>query len=116
MAFTDIEIAEHTALIEKLFWSKRRPPLHLRGQVQEGQRLSGHAIEFFFVRPFYNRPGQFREDAIAKLRFVRSRNLWQIYWMRADLKWHRYVPDENVVTLADALRVIDRDANGCFFG
>ena len=62
------------------------------------------------------RPGQFLEEAIAKLRFVRNKNLWQTYWMRADLKWHRYVTDKKVVPLADALRVIDRDANNCFFG
>lgn len=37
MAFTDAEIAEHTTTIETLFWSKRRPPLHLRDKVREGQ-------------------------------------------------------------------------------
>jgi hypothetical protein len=68
MAFTDIEIAKHTALIERLLWSRRRPSLHLRDQIREGQRFSGLAIEFFYMRPAFERPGQFMEDSIAKVR------------------------------------------------
>ena len=116
MAFTDSEIAEHTALIEKLFWSRRRPPLHLRDKVREGQRFAGHAIELFLVRPAFNRPGEQIEEPIAKIQFVRSRNVWHLFWKRADGKWHRYPPQPETDSLATALRIIDEDANGCFFG
>lgn len=36
--------------------------------------------------------------------------------MRADLKWHRYIPHPITLNLEEALRVMDEDANGCFFG
>ncbi|NQY32892.1 MAG: DUF3024 domain-containing protein, partial [Coraliomargarita sp.] len=43
---------------------------------------------------------------IVKVRHVRSSNQWQLYWKRADEKWHRYhtVPTTN--TLEEALTVI----------
>ncbi len=116
MPFTDAEIAEHTALIETSLWSRRRPPLHLRDQIREGQRLDGLSIELFYARPAFQRPGHFIEDAIAKLQWVRSRKVWKLYWQRADLKWHGYEPHPEAPTLADALRIINEDAHGCFFG
>jgi hypothetical protein len=116
MAFTDIEIATHTGLIEQLLWSRRRPPLRLRDKIREGQRFTGLAIEFFFVRPAFERPGQFNEESIAKVRYVRSRRVWLLYWKRADNKWHGYQPCPEVSSLADALRAINEDACCCFFG
>lgn len=116
MAFTDIEIAEHSELIEQLLWSRRRPPLHVRELMREGQRFAGHAIEFYFVRPLFNHPGRQVEESIAKVQFVRARRVWRIYWKRADGKWHGYSPCREVKTLATALRVIDEDAGHCFFG
>ena len=104
MAFTEIEIIEHMAVIEEAFWSRRRPSLRLRDCVREGQRFEGQSIELFFVRPAF------------KVQHVRSRSVWRLFWKRAELKWHRYPPCPEVQTLTDALQVIDEDANGCFFG
>ncbi len=116
MAFTDIEISEHMKVLEDCFWSRRRPPLHLRDRIREGQRFSDKAIELFFVRPAYNRPGEHTEDPIAKVEYVRSKGVWRIFWKRADMKWHGYAPCPSATSLADALRVIHEDPNGCFFG
>ena len=116
MAFTDSEIADHTALIEQLLWSRRRPPLHLRDKIREGQRFTGHAIEFFFVRPQFEQPGRTVEESVAKVQFVRSRGVWRLYWKRADGQWHGYQPQPEAKSLAVVLRVIDEDAYSCFFG
>lgn len=116
MAFTDLEIAEHIALIEQLFWSRRRPPLRVREQIREGQRFAGHSVEFFFVRPRFDNPQQQIEESIAKVQYVRGRHVWRLYWKRADGKWHGYQPCPEVKTLAAALRLIDADACNCFFG
>lgn len=116
MAFTEIEIAEHTALIERHFWSKRRPPLRIRDKLREGQRLAGQSIELFFIRPLHFDPTRHTEESIAKLTFVRSGGTWRIFWKRADLKWHRYAPHPEAGSLVEALAIVDQDANGCFFG
>jgi len=39
-----LEIAERMKVLEESFWSKRRPPVHVRDQVREGQRFTAHAI------------------------------------------------------------------------
>ena len=116
MPFTDSEIAGHTAVIEERFWSRRRPPLHLREKIREGQRLDGFNIELFFARPSFFRPDQIIEEDIARIQWVPARKLWKLYWKRADLKWHACLPQPEAATLADALRIIDEDASGCFFG
>lgn len=116
MPFTESEIAEHTSLIEELFWSRRRPAVHLRDQIREGQRLDGLNIELFFARPSFFRPDQIIEKDIVRIQWVRARKIWKLYWKRADLKWHAYKPHPEAATLAEALRVVDEDASGCFFG
>ncbi|HUR46418.1 MAG TPA: DUF3024 domain-containing protein [Candidatus Saccharimonadales bacterium] len=116
MAFTDKEIAEHTALIEKLFWSRHRPPVHMRDQIREGQRFAGHRIDLFFVRPVYNRPGEQVEESIARLQYVRTSEVWRLFWKRGGLKWCAYPPHPEVESLAAALRIIDQDELQCFFG
>ncbi len=116
MNFTDIEIAGHMKVIEDTFWSKRRPPLHLRDKVREGQRFSDRTIELFIVRPAFQRPGEQTEHPIAKFQHLPRLGVWRIFWQRADFNWHRYKPCVEVDSLAEALRVIDEDAYGCFFG
>lgn len=116
MAFTEVEISEHLKVIEDLFWSRRRPPLHLRDKVREGQRFTGHTIDLFLVRPAYRRPGEQIEESIARVKYVRSQRIWRIFWKRADGRWHRYQPHPQADSLAAALCVIDEDVNGCFFG
>ena len=116
MPFTDNEIAEHNATLEAQFWKHRRPPLHLRDKVREGQRIEDTSIELFLARPAFNRPGEWIEEAIAKVKFIRSRSVWQLFWKRADGKWHRYPPCPDAASLAAALRTIHEDAHCCFFG
>jgi hypothetical protein len=116
MAFTDIEIAEHMKVLEDSFWSRRRPPVHLRDKVREGQRFTDRSIELFIVRPVFNRPDEFTEESIAKLQHMLRLGVWRIFWKRADGNWHRYQPCPESPSLPEALRVIDEDAHGCFFG
>ena len=116
MAFTDTEIADHTALIEKLLWSRHRPSLHLRDKIREGQRFTGQSIEFFFVRPVFSCPGRHVEEPIAKVQYVRTRQVWRLFWKRADNRWHGYEPRREVASLELALRTIHEDAYHCFFG
>jgi len=116
MAFSELEIAEHTTVLERVFWAKRRPPLHLRDKMREGQRIAGQSVELFFVRLRWDDPTSQIEESIAKLTFVRASGHWRIFWKRADGKWHRYPPVPEATTLTAALLVVHQDANACFFG
>ena len=116
MAFTETETAEHLQVLDDLFWSHRRPPVHLRDQIREGQRITGRSIELFYTRPAYKRPGEFVEEPVAKIQHLPRLRVWRLFWKRADGRWHGYPPCPETPSLAAALRVIDEDANGCFFG
>ena len=116
MGFSDLEIARYTGLIERLVWAKRRPPLHLRDKVREGQRIKGYEIELFLVRPLFFEPTRKIESSIAKTRYVKSRKVWKVFWKRADGKWHRYAPRPEVKSLENFLRLVDEDAYCCFWG
>lgn len=116
MAFTENETAAILSQLEDEFWAHHRPPLELRDKLREGQRIAGQSIELFLNRPAFEVPGEWIEEAIAKIRYFRSQDVWVIYWQRADLKWHRYDPCPEVETLSEALATIHEDAHACFFG
>lgn len=116
MAFSNAEIVRYTNLIEQLIWSKLRPPLHMRNLVREGQRIAGQEIELFLVMPAFSDPQRQEEESIAKARYVKSREVWQVFWKRRNLKWHRYSTRPEVKTLAAFLKLVKEDANGCFWG
>jgi hypothetical protein len=98
------------------FIEKRRPPPHIRDQLDLGYRISGQSLELFEIRPLWNDPGKKLEEPVAKTTYVRKSNTWRIYWQRQDLKWHRYDPDPEVDSLEDFLAVVDADEYACFWG
>ena len=89
---------------------------HLRDKLRDGQRFTGQSIELFLVRPAYNCPSEHIEESIAKVQHLPRLRVWRLFWKPADGNWHRYQPCPQADSLADALRVVDEDAKGCFFG
>lgn len=93
-----------------------RPPIHLREKLDIGYRIENQSVEVFEIRPVFLKPSQKIEQPAAKATFVKRSGIWKIYWMRADLKWHRYEPVPDVYDLESFLSVIEDDHYGCFFG
>ena len=98
------------------FVEKRRPPVHLRDKVDLGFRFDGRSVELFEIRPRWDKPAEKIEEAVAKARYLKSRDEWLVYWQRADLKWHKYGPTPEVDTLEAFLELVDEDEYACFFG
>lgn len=96
--------------------ARRRPPQHIRDQLDIGYRIEGQSIEIFEIRPDWRDGSVRRESPVAKATFVRIKGIWKVFWMRADQKWHSYEPKAQVNTLKEFLGAVDRDAHGCFFG
>jgi Protein of unknown function (DUF3024) len=115
VAFNDIERKriEHDLAT---FMTHHRPPPHIRPELDFGYRISGHSVEIFEIRPQWQNPKEKMEHAVAKATFVRTRNVWRVFWMRSDLKWHGYEPVPEVRSLAAFLAVVGRDEYCCFFG
>lgn len=115
MALTDLERMRCERNLEK-FMERRRPPPHIRPQLDIGYRIVGQNVEIFEIRPHWENPNEVMEQPVAKATFVRTSNCWRVFWMRRDLKWHGYEPNAEVQTLEAFLAVIDRDEYCCFFG
>jgi Protein of unknown function (DUF3024) len=115
MAFTEFERAVNLDSL-KWFIDKRRPPERIRSQLDIGYAVVGHTVDLFEIRPDWQDKTTTRHTPIARVKFVRTRDEWRLYWMRRDLKWHGYEPDERHSTLMSALKTVDADAYCCFFG
>jgi hypothetical protein len=61
------------------FVAKRRPPPHLRHQVDLSFRFDGRSVEIFEIRPRWEDPTERVEEAVAKARYLKSRDMWLIY-------------------------------------
>jgi hypothetical protein len=115
MAFTDRErAANHAAL--KWFLAQRQPPAHIRDQLDIGYAIVGQTVDLHEIRPDWREPQITRHRAFARMRYVRTQDVWRLYWMRATLKWHLYEPAAEHAHLQDALAAVHADAYGCFFG
>lgn len=98
------------------FVETRRPPVHIRNQVDLDFRFDGRSVELFEIRPRWDDPDEKVEEAVAKARYLKSRNEWRVYWQRADLRWHQYGPMPAVKTVEAFLALVEEDEYACFFG
>ncbi len=98
------------------FLGRRRPPPHVRPQLDLACRIAGQSVEILEVRPHWIHTEQKHESPVAKATYVRSRKHWRVFWMRRDLRWHGYEPHPVADTIEDVLEIVDRDEFGCFFG
>jgi len=98
------------------FVESRRPPEQLRSKVDITHRITGRSFEIFEIRPRLKQPDIIQEIPVAKATYVKSRQVWKLYWMRADLGWHRYDPLPDTKSLQDVLHEIGEDPYGCFWG
>jgi hypothetical protein len=115
VAFTEIELRRIERDMAK-FMERRRPRPHIRPELDIGHRVSGHSVELFEIRPVWDNPKQKLEHPIAKAIFVRTQELWRVFWMRQDFKWHSYEPFPNTRHFEAFLAAVDRDEYCCFFG
>ena len=98
------------------FVRKHRPPESLRDKLDFGFRFDGRYVELFEIRPGWRDRAEKVEEAVAKARYLKSRDVWLVYWQRADFKWHKYGPMPEVDRVEDFLALVDEDAYQCFFG
>jgi len=115
MAFSELETKRLERVVSE-YIDKRRPPPHIRDELDLGFQIRGQSIEIFEIRPLWNDNTKRIEQAVAKATYVKNQHVWKIYWQRADLKWHRYDPVPEVNTVEEFLAVVDVDDHCCFFG
>ena len=115
MPISEFEVKRCERELEK-FLAGKRPPVHIRNQLDFGYRIENQSVELFEIRPELRNPEQIMEIPFAKATFVKKEKLWKIYWQRQDLKWHSYTPVPSAQYFEEFLSVVSEDANACFFG
>src|SRR5690348_5966005 len=113
MSLTNLEIQ----LIHKLVgeFCQRRVPNDFKDQIRLSYTIGNHQIVISEERSIRDASSEWILLEIAKHRYVRARNEWQLYWKRANGKWWPYEPHTASKTLG-LIKEIDVDSNGSFFG
>lgn len=115
MAFSEFELRKYAKIVGA-YVERRRPPPHIRKELDISFRISGQSVELFEVRPALGESERTIEHPIIKATYVKRGDLWKVYWQRADLKWHRYEPEPEAESLEKVLDIAERDEYGCFYG
>jgi len=98
------------------FLARKRPPEHIRQELDIGYKIEEQSIIVFEVRPQWNKPEVIMENPVAKATFVKTKNHWKVFWIRADLKWYSYAPKPIVNNLKEFSKLVEEDKHHCFFG
>ena len=115
MELSEFEIKRCERELDKFLLAKR-PPAHIRKELDYGYRIEKQSVILFEIRPEWRNPKNILEFPFAKSTYVKTSGNWKIYWQRQDLKWHSYEPMPFVHNIEDFLQVVSEDACACFFG
>jgi hypothetical protein len=116
VALAEIELAQVRKAMDA-FMQRRRPPPHIRAELDLAFRVTGQSVEIFEIRPAWRGPPEEKQESpVAKATYVRARGVWRIFWQRRDLKWHSYEPRPEVKSVEDFASLVAEDAQACFFG
>ena len=113
MALTELETRRVAKALDELV-SRKRPPAHLRDQLDFRWSLEGQSVYLIEIRRLMD--GEHHERPFAKATWVRTQKVWKIYWQRADLKWHSYEPVATVQSIHGFCTAVEDDPYGCFWG
>lgn len=114
MSFSEFEL--HKIKKEVGGLCDRRTPEHRKEKLRFEYDIEKQNVYIYEIRPYWHEPKESSRMVFAKLTYVKSRNIWKLYWKRASGKWERYAPKESDKDLRKLVREIDIDSYGCFFG
>jgi hypothetical protein len=115
MTLSEFEIKRCEKALDA-FLKKRRPPSHMRNQLDFGYEIDDQDVILSEIRPNWRNPDEVNHQPLAKASYIKSKQHWKIYWMRQTLKWGAYEPVPTVKSIEDFVKVVDEDANCFFFG
>lgn len=113
MPLSEIEKARISRLLSK--WVDHVPP-HARDQLRYGFRIGASDVVMFESRPRFQQPDEWRDEMIAKFRYVNAARQWRLFCQMRDLKWRAYQPLPSADTFEELFEQVMRDPTGIFFG
>lgn len=113
-----LDITKSIDIIELMenYISGVRPEPEIRNQLDINYEINDQSVILNEIRPAWNNPKKILTFGYAKATYVKSKNVWKVFWKRADNEWHSYKPKPTVRELKDFLKLIDQDEYACFKG
>ncbi|BBG61267.1 DUF3024 domain-containing protein [Providencia rustigianii] len=111
MAFNDIELANIEKCME-FFIEKRRPPAFVRDEVDLQYHIIGTDVVIYRINYIEKKK---YETPIAKIALNRTHTGWNLYSMIQPNQWIAAIK-ESIPTFSDAIKIVEDDLQGCFFG
>lgn len=93
-----------------------RPPLEVRDQLDLGYSFKNNEAVLFEIRPQWDDESKKNEYPFARCKYVKTQQVWKIYWMRASGKWELYEPKPTVSNIESFISIVESDEYACFFG
>jgi hypothetical protein len=115
MTFSELDLARIDRTVGELCRRRTRP--EFRDRLEFIYEITGHNVSIDEVRPYWRQPAEKTRTGVARFKYVGTRREWRLYWMRRDLEWHLYEPDEAISrTLESLVQVVSEDSPCAFFG
>ena len=92
------------------------PDPAVNSKLRLGYRIDGYSVVLYESRPAFRAPHEWHEHDVAKFRFVKSAEVWQLFCQFRDLKWRSYEPLPEAADLETLVSEVQRDPTGIFWG
>ncbi|HLM05147.1 MAG TPA: DUF3024 domain-containing protein [Blastococcus sp.] len=99
-------------------WCADRVPAAAQNRVRIECEVSGRDVTIVERHaPYGPHPGsEWTTSPSARLRYLKSRGVWRLYWPGSDERWHEYIDLPFARTVDELLDEIDRDPTALFWG
>ena len=92
------------------------PDPAVASKLRHGYRIEDYSVILFESRPAFRSPRDWQDHDVAKFRFVKSREVWQLFCQLRDLEWHAYEPLPESPELEALVSEVRKDPTGIFWG
>jgi hypothetical protein len=114
MTFTELELRRIDKTVGEL--CRRLSPPQYGKELRLVYEVAGHDVSIWEERSPWHGQGAWTHQGIAKFCYLRSRQTWTLYSMRADLKWHVFEPAAPTNDLDALVAIVAENRSGAFFG
>src|SRR6476619_6802148 len=99
-------------------WCRARVPDHVRDRVRVEVDLADRHLTIVECRPPWraDNGSEWTRFPIARLRYVKTRRLWSLYWRDRNLRFHEYDRVPATSKIEELLAELDRDPIAIFWG
>ena len=99
-------------------WCRARVPASARDEIRIKYDVAGWDVTIVECRaPWSPEAGpEWTRFPVARLRYLKSRQVWRLYWRDRDERWHEYPDLAFARDVGDLLEEIDRDPTAIFWG